>query len=229
MSTVTGESVAVERASTLTDTDVPLLEARDLVLSGTTCTAGEARAVVFATGMGTELRRIASLSERVETDESPLEGQVRKVAWFIAAIAVVGAVAFVPIATFGAGLSVGDAIVFAIGLLVGLVPEGLLPVITLALAVGARELVRRGAVVKRLSAVETLGSTDVICTDKTGTLTENRMSVARLWTPAGSFEISAASAPSSHRRRTLRAGRGSRTLQQRAHGLGRGVGLGRSD
>ena len=67
--------------------------------------------------------------------------------------------------------------VFAVGLLVGNVPEGLLPVITLALAVGVRELVRKGAVVKRLSAVETLGSTDVICTDKTGTLTENRMRV----------------------------------------------------
>ena len=167
MSTLTGESIAVERSSALTDTDVPLLRARDLILSGTTCTEGEARAVVFATGMRTELGRIASLSERVEREESPLEGQVRKVAWLIAAIAAIAAIAFVPIATLGAGLSIGDAILFAVGLLVGLVPEGLLPVITLALAVGARELVRRGAVVKRLSAVETLGSTSVICTDKT--------------------------------------------------------------
>ena len=78
-------------------------------------------------------------------------------------------------ATLVAGLSISDAVVFAIGLLVGNVPEGLLPMITLALAVGARDLARRGALVKRLSAVETLGSTNVICTDKTGTLTENRM------------------------------------------------------
>jgi calcium-translocating P-type ATPase len=189
MSTLTGESVAVERTSTLTDTDVPLLEARDLVLSGTTCTGGEAQAVVFATGMATELGRIASLSERVEADESPLEHQVRRVAWLIAAIAVIGAIAFVPLATLGAGLSVGDAVVFAVGLLVGLVPEGLLPVITLALAVGARELVRRGAVVKRLSAVETLGSTNVICTDKTGTLTQNRMSVVAAWAPSHTIEL----------------------------------------
>ena len=189
MSTLTGESIAVERSSALTDTDVPLLRARDLILSGTTCTEGEARAVVFATGMRTELGRIASLSERVEREESPLEGQVRKVAWLIAAIAAIAAIAFVPIATLGAGLSIGDAILFAVGLLVGLVPEGLLPVITLALAVGARELVRRGAVVKRLSAVETLGSTSVICTDKTGTLTENRMSVAEVWMAGSTFAL----------------------------------------
>ena len=74
---------------------------------------------------------------------------------------------------------------FAVGLIAGNVPEGLLPVITLALAIGVRDLVRRGAVVKRLSSVETLGSTDVICTDKTGTLTQNRMQVTRLWTSCG--------------------------------------------
>jgi magnesium-transporting ATPase (P-type) len=80
---------------------------------------------------------------------------------------------------------VAAAASFAIGLLVANVPEGLLPTITLALAVGVREMARRGALVKRLSAVETLGSTDVICTDKTGTLTENRMRVTTVWTPDG--------------------------------------------
>ena len=134
--------------------------------------------------MHTELGRIAALSERVEQEESPLEAQVRRVAWLIALIAVALGVAFVPIAILGAGLSLGDAVVFAVGLLVGNVPEGLLPVITLALAVGVRGLVGQGAVVKRLSAVETLGSTSVICTDKTGTLTENRMRVTDVWTAA---------------------------------------------
>jgi calcium-translocating P-type ATPase len=184
-STLTGESLPVYRAADLIDRDVPLVQARDLVFSGTTCTEGEARAVVFATGMRTELGRIAALSERVEQEQSPLESQVRRVAWLIALIAVVLGVAFIPLATLGAGLSIGNAVVFAVGLLVGNVPEGLLPVITLALAVGVRGLVREGAVVKRLSAVETLGSTSVICTDKTGTLTENRMRVTRLWTPEG--------------------------------------------
>jgi calcium-translocating P-type ATPase len=139
--------------------------------------------------MRTELGRIAALSTRVGREDSPLEVQVRRVAWLIAAIALISGLAFVPIAVFGAGLPLSDAVVFAIGLLVGNVPEGLLPVITLALAVGVRELVREGAVVKRLSAVETLGSTDVICTDKTGTLTENRMRVTRVWTAAQTLEL----------------------------------------
>ena len=172
---------------------MPLLEARDLVFSGTTCTGGEATVVVVATGMRTELGRIAALSERVKSEQSPLERQVRRVAWLIAAIAVVMAAAFLPIATLGAGLSVSQAIVFAVGLIAGNVPEGLLPVITLALAIGVREMVRRGAVIKRLSSVETLGSTDVICTDKTGTLTQNRMQVVRRW--AGHAERTPGSEP----------------------------------
>jgi calcium-translocating P-type ATPase len=188
MSMLTGESVPVLRSAELLDTRVPLLAARELVLSGTVCTEGEAKALVFATGMHTEIGRIASLSERVETEESPLEQQVRRVAWLIALIAVALGIAFLPIAMLGAGLPFKDSVVFAIGLLVGNVPEGLLPVITLALAVGVRGLVRQGAVVKRLSAVETLGSTDVICTDKTGTLTENRMRVTSIWTPVGPVE-----------------------------------------
>jgi calcium-translocating P-type ATPase len=175
----------VYRAADLVDTGSPRIRVRDLVFSGTTCTEGEARAVVFATGMHTELGRIAALSERVDREESPLETQVRRVAWLIALIAVVLGLAFIPLAVYGAHLSVNNAVVFAVGLLVGNVPEGLLPVITLALALGVRAMVRRGAVIKRLSAVETLGSTDVICTDKTGTLTENRMRVTTAWTAAG--------------------------------------------
>jgi calcium-translocating P-type ATPase len=181
LSMLTGESAPVLRSAELLDAHVPLDQARDLVLSGTSCTEGEAQALVFATGMRTELGRIAALSERVEAEESPLEMQVRRVAWLIAAIAVMLGIAFMPIAIVGAGLPFNDAVVFAVGLLVGNVPEGLLPVITLALAVGVRGLVRDGAVVKRLSAVETLGSTDVICTDKTGTLTENRMHATSVW------------------------------------------------
>ena len=122
LSTLTGESMPVFRSASLLDTTVPVLQARDLVFSGSTCTEGEARALVFATGMRTELGRIAALSERVEKEESPLEAQVRRVAWLIALIAVVTGVAFVPIAVFGAGLSVRDAVVFAVGLLVGNVP-----------------------------------------------------------------------------------------------------------
>lgn len=188
-STLTGESMPVFRSAELRDHSLPLLQARDLVFSGMTCTEGEARGVVFATGMRTEIGRIAALSERVESEESPLDSQVRRVAWLIALIAVASGIAFIPIATEGAGLSISLAVVFAVGLIVGNVPEGLLPVITLALAVGVRDLVGRGAVVKRLSAVETLGSTTVICTDKTGTLTRNRMEVTGAWAAGGALEL----------------------------------------
>ncbi|WP_063910934.1 cation-translocating P-type ATPase [Nocardia nova] len=213
MSALTGESVPVHRSAGPVDSTVPLLHATDVIFSGTACTQGEASAVVFATGMRTELGRIASLSERVRTEESPLEHQVRRVAWLIAAISVLLGAAFIPLAIFGAGLPFLDAVIFAVGLLVGNVPEGLLPVITLALAIGVRQLAARGAVVKRLSAVETLGSTDVICTDKTGTLTENRMRVITIATASGEIDPFAATDVTEPVRRAARA----MTLCNNAH------------
>ncbi|HEX5989847.1 MAG TPA: cation-transporting P-type ATPase [Solirubrobacterales bacterium] len=192
LSPLTGESVPISLAPGEAHPHTPRPQRRDLVFSGTACTGGEARALVEATGMATEIGRIASLTQRVEVEESPLEREVRRVAWLIAKIALAMGIAFVPIAALGAGLPLSDAVVLTIGLIVGNVPEGLLPVITLALAVGVRGMVREGAVVKRLSAVETLGSTDVICTDKTGTLTENRMQVTELWTRGEKRDLAAA-------------------------------------
>ena len=181
MSALTGESLPVMRSPSPGAGTEPLLQARDLLFSGTACTGGECTAVVHATGMRTELGRIAALSQRVEPEESPLEGQVKRVARLIALVAVGTGLAFIPLGTLAAGLSLGDTLNFAIGLLVANVPEGLLPTITLALAVGVRLLAREGSLVKRISAVETLGSTQVICTDKTGTLTVNRMRAAQVW------------------------------------------------
>ena len=185
-STLTGESVPVTRSAEAVNGAPTLLEARYVVFSGTACTGGEAQAMVTATGMSTQLGRIAALSQRVGRDESPLEHQVKRVAWLIALVALGAGVAFLPVG-LAAGLTLAAAASFAIGLLVANVPEGLLPTITLALAVGVREMAQRGALVKRLSAVETLGSTSVICTDKTGTLTQNRMHVTTVWTPQGEF------------------------------------------
>jgi len=190
MSTLTGESVPVSRSAGPAETGAPLLQARDVVFSGTACTGGQAEAVVTATGMRTELGRIAALSQRAGPDKSPLERQVTRATRLIAFVALGAGAAFLPIG-LAAGLSIAAAASFAIGLLVANVPEGLLPTITLALAVGVREMARRGALVKRLSAVETLGSTTVICTDKTGTLTENRMRVTTVWTP----EVEVAAGP----------------------------------
>jgi calcium-translocating P-type ATPase len=189
MSTLTGESQAVFRSAHFDDASGPVLEARELVFSGTTCVGGEGRALVFATGMQTELGRIAALTEGVKGEPSPLEREVRRVAWLIALFAVAVGLAFLPLGWLAAGLPLNDALKFTIGLIVANVPEGLLPTITLALAVGVSALARRGALVKRLSAVETLGSTSVICTDKTGTLTENKMRAVRVWTPLGEVDL----------------------------------------
>ena len=189
MSALTGESVPALRSAAMVDVNVPLLTAHDLVFSGTSCTGGHARGLAFATGMGTEIGRIATLSERVKADPSPLERQVRRAAWLIAAVSVMLGLSFIPVATLVAHLTLINSLIFAAGLLAGMVPEGLLPVITLALAVAVRDLAGRGALVKRLSAVETLGSTDVICTDKTGTLTQNRMTPVAVWTTAGHVDL----------------------------------------
>ncbi len=188
MSALTGESMPVERSAVPVPPNAAPLEAPNLVFSGTSCTAGEALAVVSATGMATQLGRVATLTEGVKREASPLEKQVNRVAWLISLVAILAALAFVPIGIL-AGLSPAQAGVFAIGLLVANVPEGLLPTITLALATGVRVLARKGALVKRLSAVETLGSASVICTDKTGTLTRNRMRVTELWTPSGTVAV----------------------------------------
>ncbi|NYJ08752.1 cation-translocating P-type ATPase [Petropleomorpha daqingensis] len=174
---LTGESYPVARSADAVDDAGRLLDSPVLVFSGSAVTAGTATGLAFATGAHTELGRIAALSQRVDAEPSPLERQVRRVAWLIAAVAVGAGLAFLPIGLL-AGLTLTTAAVFAIGLLVANVPEGLLPTITLALAAGVRQMASRGAVVKRLSAVETLGSTTTICTDKTGTLTANRMTVA---------------------------------------------------
>jgi calcium-translocating P-type ATPase len=193
LSTLTGESLPAARSANQIDTAGPKLAARNLVFSGTACEGGEARAVVTATGARTELGRIAALTQRTTREDSPLERQVKRVAWLIALVAAGAGLIFVP-AGMAAGLGWTAAATFAIGLIVANVPEGLLPTITLALAVGVRDLARRGAVVKRLSAVETLGSTTVICTDKTGTLTENKMRVTKVWLPAGEVDFGSGSA-----------------------------------
>ncbi len=190
LSTLTGESQPVYRSADAEDEPGgPVVDSRRLVFSGTTCVGGEARALVYATGMHTELGRIAALSEGVRQEASPIERQVRRVAWLISGVAVAVGVAFLPLGWLAAGLPLHDAATFAVGLIVANVPEGLLPTITLALAVGVASLARRGALVKRLSAVETLGSTAVICTDKTGTLTENRMRPVRILTAAGEVDL----------------------------------------
>ena len=156
VSALTGESAPVERLADVVDSAARVLDSPVLVFSGTGCVGGSAEAVVHATGAHTEIGRIAALAGRRPASDSPLERQVRRVAYLIAAVALAVGIAFLPLGVV-AGLTWTQAAVFAVGLLVANVPEGLLPTITLALAAGVRAMARRGALVKRLSAVETLG------------------------------------------------------------------------
>jgi len=135
---------------------------------------------VTVTGMGTELGRIAELTQRAKRQPSPLELEMSRVTRLVAILAVSIGAAFFLVAGL-LGMSLNDRFVFAIGVIVALVPEGLLPTVTLSLALATQRMARRNAIVRRLSSVETLGATNVICTDKTGTLTANQMTVRRIW------------------------------------------------
>jgi len=191
MSPLTGESQPVTRSAERSQPAAAPLEAEDLVFAGTLCTGGDAQALVYGTGMHTQLGRIAALTQTVAAETSPLQRQVNTAAKLIALVAIVLGLAFFVVGYLIAGLSLSDAGTFAIGLLVANVPEGLLPTITLALAVGVRRMAKRRALVKRLTAVETLGSTNVICTDKTGTLTEGRMTATSLWQDGTTVAVAA--------------------------------------
>jgi magnesium-transporting ATPase (P-type) len=177
--------------STLTGESRPVAPER-LVYAGTHVARGRAEAVVVATGMATEFGRIAELTQQAEDKPSPLELELRRVTRLVAVVSFgLGSLFFVVAGLLGMGLE--ERFVFAIGVTVANVPEGLLPTVTLSLALGTQRMARRNALVRRLSSVETLGETTVICTDKTGTLTENEMTVERVWTPAlGWFEVEGA-------------------------------------
>ena len=156
--------------------------------AGTFVVEGEGRCVVTATANGTRLAGIAALTEAGRRPVSPLAHELSRVVRVIASIAVgVGALFFGLALLLGTPAS--DGFVFAIGVTVALVPEGLLPTVTLALAIGAQRMAARHALVRRLESVETLGSTTYICTDKTGTLTRNEMSVVQVWMPQGTARI----------------------------------------
>ena len=176
-STLTGESVA-EAA-----------EAGGAAYAGTFVVEGEGLAGVVATGTDTRLAGIARLTGESRRPASPLTRELNRVVRVIALIALgVGAVFFA--VTLLVGMPASSGFLFVIGVTVALVPEGLLPTVTLSLAMGAQRMAARHALVRRLESVETLGSTTFICTDKTGTLTRNEMSVVAAWTPSGAARVS---------------------------------------
>ncbi len=181
---LTGESVPVTKDTPALPENTGLADRRNMVFSGTYVTAGRARALVTATGTRTEVGDIARLTQEASEPMTPLE---RRVAQFGRALAVAAALLFIVVVVLGfvRGLPLSDVLMVAISQMVSMVPEGLPVAMTIALAVGMQRMAGRGAIIRRLSAVETLGSTTVICTDKTGTLTRNEMTVTALWLPTG--------------------------------------------
>ncbi len=162
-------------------------EVANLVLAGGTVAAGRGMAVVYATGAQTEFGQVAHLTTLIKRDPSTLEIQVARIVRLITAIAILMGLTVFGLSHWLVGMAVTESFIFAIGIIVANVPEGLLPTVTLALALGVQRMARQNALVRRLSAVETLSATSVICTDKTGTLTKNEMTVRYLWQPAPSL------------------------------------------
>ncbi len=181
-SSLTGEAHPVHKVADAEPVPpASALHAQNLVFAGSTILAGSARAIVVATGMATEFGRIARLAQSVPQEPSPLQVEVDRVARRVALLSVAMGGAFFALGYAVAGLTLANGAIFAIGIVLGNVPEGLLPTMTLALAMAVQRMARRRAIVKRLSSVETLGSCSVICTDKTGTVTRNEMAVREVW------------------------------------------------
>jgi magnesium-transporting ATPase (P-type) len=175
-SMITGESATVTASS------------GDELYAGCFVTQGEGTAIVQATGAGTRLASIAKLTRSNSRPRSPLERELNHVVRVIAVIAVGVGVTFFLVSLLVGG-SPRNGFLFAVGVTVALVPEGLLPTVTLSLAAGAQQMAKRHALVRRLEAVETLGATTFICSDKTGTITQNQMTVVEVWTSVGSATV----------------------------------------
>jgi sodium/potassium-transporting ATPase subunit alpha len=176
---LTGESEPRSRSAEPAQGDY--LESPNLVFAGTLVVSGRGAAVVLATGMATEFGKIAHLTSAVEPGLSPLQREIVRVTRIVAVIAVIMGTAFFTLGSF-LGRGFWHNFLFAVGIIVANVPEGLLPTVTLALAMGSQRLAQKKALIKNLNSVETLGAVTVICSDKTGTLTQNRMEVKRVWT-----------------------------------------------
>ncbi|SHJ27387.1 potassium and/or sodium efflux P-type ATPase [Parasporobacterium paucivorans DSM 15970] len=189
-STLTGESNPVRKTkdAVLRD-DLTRAETPNLIFAGTSVSEGNGKAIVIQIGMKTEFGKIANLTQNMEAEESPLQKELDRLTKQISIIAIGFGVVFFAAAVFLVKQPIASSFIFALGMIVAFIPEGLLPTVTLSLAMAVQRMSGRNALVKKLSSVETLGSTTVICTDKTGTLTQNEMTVSNLWLPGKEFDV----------------------------------------
>jgi potassium/sodium efflux P-type ATPase len=191
LSTLNGESAPARRTAEASLRDgLTVMERPNLVFAGTAVSSGTGKAVIFSTGMNTEFGKIARLTQTVGEDLSPLQKEVNRVTKIVTAMAMGIGVLLFFLSVFVIGRPLSEGFIFSVGMVVAFVPEGLLPTVTLSLAMGVQRMAKRNALIKKLSSVETLGSCTVICTDKTGTLTQNEMTVREAWVGGRKLTVS---------------------------------------
>ena len=201
-SALTGESVPSEKdAAALVEEKAPLGDRSNMVLSGCSVTYGTATAVVTGTGMNTEMGKIAGLLEGEEEGQTPLQQKLAQLGKYLGFVAL-AACAVIFVVGLINGINVLEIFMTAVSLAVSAIPEGLPAIVTIVLAIGVQRMVRKNALIRRLPAVETLGSASVICSDKTGTLTQNRMTLVKLWVE-GEQELEAVSTSNTQAAREL--------------------------
>ena len=190
---LTGESLPAQKDTAAMAEEAGLGDRRNMVFSGTAATYGHGRAVVTATGMRTEMGRIAGMLEAAPHEATPLQKELDRVGRLlgkiVVAIAVVMVTTILLVEDVHGARAIFDVLILGVALAVAAVPEGLPAVVTAVLSIGVQRMARRNAIVRRLAAVETLGSADVIASDKTGTLTRNEMTVRRVVTASGSVGL----------------------------------------
>ena len=191
-SALTGESNPIFKLAAVGNNraSVPLPERQELIFAGTGVVAGSGLLLVRATGMRTEIGMIAHLTQAVVEEPSPLQREMGRVTRIVTVLAVCFGIGFFVLGVAAGVLPLAEGFLFALGVIVANVPEGLLPTLTLALALGVQRMARQGSLMKRLSSVETLGATTVICTDKTGTITQNRMTARFVWVSGQTLDAS---------------------------------------
>jgi magnesium-transporting ATPase (P-type) len=188
--TLTGEAVpARKNGDASLREDLSEIERPNLIFAGTTVVAGTGRAVVYATGMLTQFGRIANLTHNIPEAPGGLQREMAQLSRVLSLTGLVIGIIVLIVASNDVGLAPGEAFVLAIGIVVAVIPEGLSPTVTLSLAAGVQRLAQKGVLVKKLSILETVGNISVLCTDKSGTLTQNQMTVCNIWVGRSRFQV----------------------------------------